>query len=126
MESSRSAEKILRSGKSTAVLEFVKITKWSPGGALKRYSEVRKYRCLRVCQNDKVESSKSAEKILRSGKKYRCLRVCQNDKVESSRSAEKILRSGKSTAVLEFVKITKWSPRGALKRYSEVGKVPLS
>ena len=46
-----------------------------------------------VCQNDKVESSMCAEKILRSGEKYRCPQaarairlVCQNDKVEPSRS----------------------------------------
>ena len=34
--------------------------------------------------------------------------VCQNDKVESSRSAEQILGSGKSTAVPEPAIITLW------------------
>ena len=71
-----------RSGESTAVLE--------PALAVPL-----------VCQNDKVESSRSAEQILGSGKSTAVLEparavplVCQNDKVESSKSAEKILGSG--------------------------------
>ena len=72
-------------------------TKWSPRGA---FFLARNLRCPQaaralhlVCQNDKVESSMCAEKILRSGEKYRCPQaaravrlVCQNDTVESSRS----------------------------------------
>ena len=56
VESSRSAEQILGSGKSSAVRE--------PARAVPL-----------VCQNDKVESSRSAEKILGSGEKYRCPRT---------------------------------------------------
>ena len=55
----------------------------SPRGALNRYSEARKSTAVLeparavplVCQNDKVESSRSAEKILGSEEKYRCPRT---------------------------------------------------
>ena len=54
-------------------------TKWSPRGAfLKREicAVPEPARAIRlVCQNDKVESSRSAEKIHGSGGKYRCPRT---------------------------------------------------
>ena len=89
-ESSRSAEKILGSGKNATKIK-------SPRAALKRYSE--------------------------SGTIPLLKKKCVNSSSPQGLN-EKILGSGKNTATKKKC-INSSSPRGALKRYSEARKVPL-
>ena len=97
-ESSRSAEKILGSGKNATKIK-------SPRAALKRYSESGTIPLLKKkCVNSSSPQGRN-EKILGSGKNTATKKKVYKF-IESSRSAEKILGSEESTATEKVYKLT--------------------